>query len=79
MAIGSDGWRYSQLSGCVERAGEYLPGRTAETEARAIIDHQVATIRDGWDDACDQAGLSRRQRDEFWERQLLNPYGFYGY
>jgi len=79
MAIGSDGWRYSQLAGCVERAGEYLPGRTAETDARAIIDHQVATIRHGWDEACDGAGLTRRQRDEFWERQFLNPYAFYGY
>jgi serine/threonine-protein kinase HipA len=79
MAIGSDGWRYSQLAGCVERAGEYLPGRTAETEARAIIDHQVATIRDGWKDACDRARLTSRQRDEFWERQFLNAYAFYGY
>ena len=79
MAIGSDGWRYSQLTGCVERASEYLPGRTAETYARQIIDHQVATIRDGWKDACDRARLTSRARDEFWERQFLNPYAFYGY
>jgi serine/threonine-protein kinase HipA len=79
MAIGSDGWRFSQLAGCVERAGEYLPGRTAEITARAIIDQEVATIRGGWDDACDRARLTRRQRDEFWERQFLNPYAFYGY
>jgi serine/threonine-protein kinase HipA len=79
MAIGSDGWRYSQLTGCVERASEYLQGRTAETDARQIIDHQVATIRDGWKDACDRARLTSRARDEFWERQFLNPYAFYGY
>jgi serine/threonine-protein kinase HipA len=79
MAIGSDGWRFSQLAGCVERAGEYLPAKTAQTDAREIIDRQIATIRDGWKDACDRARLTRRQRDELWERQFLNPYAFYGY
>lgn len=76
MAIGPDGWRFSQLAGVVEPTGEYLPGRMAETDASEIIDHQTATIRDGWNDACDRATLTRRQRDNFWERQVLNPYAF---
>lgn len=76
MAIGSDGWRMSQLIGCVERAATY---RLTEHEAREIIDHQVATIRDQWGSTCDQAGLSDAERDLFWGRQFLNPYAFYGY
>jgi serine/threonine-protein kinase HipA len=79
MAIGSDGWRYSQLAGCVARAGEYLPAKTAQADAREIIDHQVTTIHAAWDDVSDQARLTRLERDAFWQRQFLNPYAFYDY
>jgi serine/threonine-protein kinase HipA len=79
MAIGSDGWRFSQLAGCVERAGEYLLGRRSQSEARAIIDHQIATIRHRWGDVCDQAELTKQGRDDLWQRQFLNPYALYGY
>lgn len=79
MAIGEDGWRFSQLAGCVERAGEYLLGRDPRRQAREIADHQLATIRDRWDETCDEARLTRAERDAFRGRQFLNPYALYGY
>lgn len=78
MAIGADGWRYSQLRGCVERAGEYLYSSSdPQAEARAIIDAQVAIVREAWDDVCDEARLTRQERDDLMGRQFLNPYAFY--
>ncbi len=76
MAIGRDGWRYSQLGGCVERAATYH--LTAE-KARAIIDEQVRVIERHWEPVCDQAGLSRIARSGMRGTQFLNPYAFYGY
>ncbi|MFA4929983.1 MAG: type II toxin-antitoxin system HipA family toxin [Patulibacter sp.] len=76
MAIGSDGWRMSQLAGCVERAGTYL---LSEADAREIVDHQLETIRNSWDEVCDQAQLGAAERDRFWGRQFLNPYVLDGY
>ncbi len=79
MAIGADGWRFSQLAGCVARAGEYLLGRDPERQAREIVDHQLATIHERWDEICDEARLTKSQRDAFWGRQFLNPYALYDY
>ena len=76
MAIGPDGFRGSQLAGCVERAASY---RLSDTEARAIIDHQIATVEEHWDAACDHAGLSDTDRRPFWGRQVLNPFALRGY
>ena len=73
MAIGDDGWRYSQLAGCVDRSGTY---QLNETEAREIIDHQVETIKARWTEVCDEAGLTRVQRESFWKKQFLNPFAF---
>ncbi len=76
MAIGEDGWRMSQLAGCVQRASTYLLSAAA---ARGIIDHQVEIITDHWEAVADEAGLSVSERAAMWQRQLLNPYAFYGY
>lgn len=76
MAIGDDDWRYSQLAGCVERAGIF---RLSPGEARDIIDNQLDVVRHDWQDVCDLAGLSRVDRSWFWGRQFLNPYCMYGY
>jgi len=76
MAIGPDGFRGSQLAGCVERAASY---RLSDTEARAIIDQQIATVEEHWDAACDHAGLSDTDRRPFWGRQILNPFALRGY
>jgi serine/threonine-protein kinase HipA len=72
MAIRRDGYRYSQLAGCVAAASDtYLLSRA---EAQDIIDYQVATIRTEWDEAADVARLTAVERDRLWRRQILNPY-----
>lgn len=76
MAIGRDGWRMSQVAGCVERASIYL---LTEAEAREIVDNQIETIEGQWDEVCDLAGLTEVERSGFWERQFLNPYALEGY
>lgn len=76
MAIGRDGWRMSQLAGCVERASTY---RLSERDARAIVDHQLDVIETQWEDVCDAASLSTVDRAYFWRRQFLNPYALEGY
>lgn len=76
MAIGRDGYRDSQLIGCVERASTYL---LSESEARELIDHQIDVIEGQWDEVCDLAGLSTVERSGFRRRQFLNPYALEGY
>lgn len=76
MAIGPDGYRYSQLVGCLRYAGTYLLN---DHEAREIIDHQIEVIAGQFNEVSDQAGLTAVDREYFWKRQFLNPYALQGY
>lgn len=76
MAIGRDGYRMSQLAGCVERASTYL---LSEAEAREVVDNQIETIEGQWEEVCDLAGLTEVERASFRGRQFLNPYALEGY
>jgi serine/threonine-protein kinase HipA len=76
MAIGRDGWRMSQVAGCVDRAGTY---QLSEGEARKIVDHQLEAIEGQWDEVCDLAELGEADRAAFRGRQFLNPYALEGY
>jgi serine/threonine-protein kinase HipA len=76
MAIGPDGFRMSQLAGCVAAAETYL---LTEADARAIIDHQLDVIRSDWTEVCDLAELPEVGRRYFWGRQFINPYALEGY
>ncbi len=76
MAIGEDGYRMSQVAGCVARASTYL---LSEPEAREIVDHQIGVIETQWTEVCDQAALTEVDRRRFWRRQFLNPYATEGY
>ncbi len=76
MMISPDGFRLSQLSGCVEAAPTYLLN---EAEARQIIDRQIETIEAEWPEVCEQARLSEVERTYFWRRQFLNAYALEGY
>ena len=76
MAIGNDGYRMSQIAGCVTRASTYL---LSEPDAREIIDHQLDVIKTQWADVCDQAALAEVDRGALWRRQFLNPYATEGY
>jgi len=76
MAIGRDGWRMSQVAGCIECASTYL---LSDEEAREIVDGQIETIESEWDDVCDLARLAEGARAFFRGRQFLNPYALEGY
>jgi serine/threonine-protein kinase HipA len=76
MAIGEDGYRMSQVAGCVARASTYL---LSESDAREIVDHQLDVIETHWAEVCDQAALTEVDRAGFWHRQFLNPYATEGY
>ena len=76
MEIGRDGWRFSQVAGCVERADVYL---LSTSQAREIVDGQIAVINDNWDDVCDMAKSTAVDRSGFWHHQFLNPYALEGY
>jgi serine/threonine-protein kinase HipA len=68
--------RRSQLEVCRLAARHFL---LRDDEARAIIDGQVAAIRENWQSVCDEAGLSPVDRTFLWRRQFLNAYAFEGY
>lgn len=76
MIIGPDGFKESQVAGCVEHAAAY---QLTQRQAREIIDEQIATIRSGWADVCDLARLSEVERTFFWRRQFLHPYALQDY
>lgn len=76
MMIGADGFRMSQLAGCVERASTYL---LTDSDARELIDHQVEVIERDWREVCDLARMTGVERSFFWGRQFLNSYAFHGY
>lgn len=70
MAIGRDGQRAAHLAVCRDAASVYLLGRA---EAAEIIEHQVSTIREQWNDAADAARLTAAERHQLWGRQIFNP------
>ncbi len=76
MAIGRDGYRLSQVAACVARASTYL---LTEEEAREIVNRQVETIDNEWDEVCELARLSEVDRHRLWHGALLNPYATEGY
>ena len=76
MAIGRDGYRLSQVAGCVARASTYL---LSEEEAREIVDRQLKTIEKEWDHVCDLARLSEVDRHRLRGGAFLNPYATEGY
>ena len=76
MAFGPQGERLSQVAACLAVAEFY---DLSQREARDIIDGQVDVIRTQWDEAADTATLTRAERDQMLERQILNPYATYGY
>jgi serine/threonine-protein kinase HipA len=49
------------------------------SDARELIDHQVAVIERDWAEVCDLAQMSAVDRAFFWGRQFLNRYAFEGY
>ena len=70
MAIAPDGFRRSELAGCIERAGTY---HLDAAEARSIVHRQIDTIAANWAEVCDAARLTEVERMSLWEREFMNP------
>jgi serine/threonine-protein kinase HipA len=67
--------RMSTVSNCIDAAHIFLLSRE---EANAIIEHQKKIIKENWESVCDEANLSKTDRNLLWGRQFLNPYAFEG-
>jgi len=55
----------------LQQAGQFL---LSDTDARALIEHQIEGIHRHWNTACDEARLSMQDRALLWRRQFLNPH-----
>jgi serine/threonine-protein kinase HipA len=69
-----DSGRDSRIAALVDAAPIY---HLSPSEGQGTADHQVAVIRDQWDDVCEAAGLTQAQRDSLMGGPILNPYAFY--
>jgi len=63
----------SQLKYCVTAARNFL---LEEKEAEIIIEHMTQTIKENWDKVCEEAQISKVDKNLLWERQFLNPFAF---
>ena len=67
--------RASTLATCLAAAPDY---HLKEAEAAALIEHQIKTIAEHWQAACDEAELNAVDRKLFAGRQFLNSYALDG-
>jgi serine/threonine-protein kinase HipA len=51
----------------------------SERDARSIIDGQIRTITERWDEVADSVGLTSAERSALWRSQVLNPFATFGY
>ncbi|GHE81790.1 phosphatidylinositol kinase [Camelimonas fluminis] len=74
MLIKGEG-RASTLATLLAAAPDY---HLKEAEAAALIEHQIATIANLWQEVCDEADLNPVDRKLFAGRQFLNSYALEG-
>ncbi|GAA5658477.1 hypothetical protein Brsp06_04861 [Brucella sp. NBRC 13694] len=67
--------RASTLATLLAAAPDY---HLKETEAAALIEHQITTIAEHWQGVCDEADLNPVDRKLFAGRQFLNSYALEG-
>ena len=67
--------RTSTLATCLEAAPNF---QLSEKAAKRIIDRQIGTVRDTWDEICEEAALTEVERNLFGQRIFLNDYIFEG-
>lgn len=67
--------RASTLATLISAAPDY---HLKETDAAALIEHQITTIAKHWQGVCDEADLSPVDRKLFAGRQFLNSYALEG-
>jgi len=67
--------RTSTLATCLEAARNF---QFSQKAAKDIIDRQIGTIRDAWDEICEEAALTEVDRNLFGQRIFLNESIFEG-
>ena len=70
-----DDKRLSTLANCLEAAPHF------QLDAKAAEEHiaeQIGSIRDAWDEVCEEAALTEVERNLFGRRMFLNPFVFEG-
>jgi serine/threonine-protein kinase HipA len=70
----TSGERASQLRLCRKAAPDFL---LSDRDADQLIEAQLEVISREWDDAADEAQLTKAERSHLWQRQILNPYIHY--
>ena len=63
----------SRLKVCFAAAHHFL---VSQEDAAIIAEHIETTIREYWDDVCEEAQLSEVDKKLLWQRQFLNPFSF---
>ena len=76
MQIGRDGFRAANLAGCVAHAADYGVDRT---DAADIVNRQLDAIHAHWNDAADQARLTKATSNALYGGAVLNESVFYGW
>jgi serine/threonine-protein kinase HipA len=71
----SDQVNASQLRHCLEASPGFL---LSVDDAKAIVRHQAAAIREHWDIVCDDGQLNAGERDLLWNGAFFKPYAFEG-
>ena len=61
----------SQTKVCLTAAASF---KLSAKEAKEIIERQVDLIEKNWGNVCDEARLSKLERQMFWGRQFMNPF-----
>ncbi len=67
--------RRSTLAACLEAAPNFQLGEKA---AKDTIARQIGTVRDAWDDICEEAALTEVEGNLFGQQIFLNDYIFEG-
>lgn len=70
MAYGREGERRSNLKGLLRTAAVYSLN---QQQARAIIDHVMASVTERWSEALDAARLTQTEGDHLLGSRVLNP------
>ncbi len=73
LIVGDD--RTSTLATCLEAAPSF---QLSEKAAKDTVARQIGTIRDAWDDICEEAALTDVERNLFGQRIFLNDCIFEG-
>lgn len=64
---------FSQLKNCVATAPHFL---LSMSQAKEIIEMLISSIYQNWDEVCEAAKLTNKERTALWGRQFLNPFAF---